>query len=233
MSGISDNIKRVREQIEKAALISGRSGGDIKLVAAAKMNGAAEVREAIASGVDAVGENRVQELLEKHAQDAYTGAPLHFIGHLQTNKVKSVVGKCELIESVGSLRLLDELERHAKIAGVRQDVLIEVNIGEEESKSGVKPQELDSLLASCAEKSSIIVRGLMAIPPILPEKGVNRTFFDMMQKLFVDILGKKYDNVYMQYLSMGMSDSFCEAIECGANMVRVGTAIFGARYYVN
>ena len=231
MSIISDNINRVREQIESAAIKSGRSGADIRLVAAAKMNGAASVREAIAAGVDAVGENRVQELLEKHSQGAYTGVPLHFIGHLQTNKVKSVVGKCELIESVGSLKLLDEIEKYAQISGIRQDVLIEVNIGAEESKSGILPEKLDSLLASCAEKSSVIVRGLMAIPPNLPEKGANRTFFDMMHKLFVDILGKKYDNVYMQYLSMGMSDSFCKAVECGANMVRVGTAIFGARHY--
>ena len=232
MSVISDNIKRVRERIENAALVSGRSGGDITLVAASKMNDAARVREAIAGGIDAVGENRVQELLEKHSQGAYTGAPLHFIGHLQTNKVKSVVGTCELIESVGSVRLLGEIDRHAAAVGIRQEVLIEVNIGAEASKSGVMPEELDSLLASCAEKSNIFVRGLMAIPPILPEKEVNRTFFDMMRKLFVDIQGKKYDNVYMQYLSMGMSDSFCEAIECGANMVRVGSAIFGARHYI-
>ena len=232
MSVICDNIKRVRERIENAAIISGRSGGDITLVAASKMNDATRVREAIAGGIDAVGENRVQELLEKHSQGAYLGAPLHFIGHLQTNKVKSVVGTCELIESVGSTRLLGEIDRHAAAAGILQEVLIEVNIGAEASKSGVMPEELDSLLASCAEKSNIFVRGLMAIPPILPEKEVNRTFFDMMRKLFVDIQGKKYDNVYMQYLSMGMSDSFCEAIECGANMVRVGSAIFGARHYI-
>ena len=231
MSEISDNINRMRERIEKAAISSGRRGSDIILVAAAKMNDAPRVREAVEAGVDAVGENRVQEMLEKHSIGAYAGAPLHFIGHLQTNKVKNVVGKCELIESVGSKRLLDEIEKHAKTAGIRQEVLIEVNIGAEESKSGILPEELDSLLASVAEKRCIIVRGLMAIPPILPKKESNRTFFDMMQKLFVDILGKKYDNVYMQYLSMGMSDSFNEAVECGANMVRVGSAIFGARRY--
>ena len=229
MTNISENIKRVRGQIEDSAARSGRTGEDIKLVAAAKMNGAENVREAIACGVDAVGENRVQEMLEKVLQGAYVGAPLHFIGHLQTNKVKSVVGTCELIESVGSVKLLGEIDRHAVAAGIKQDILIEVNVGSEPGKSGVLVEELDALLCSCAEKSGIFVRGLMAIPPFLPEKGVNRTFFDMMRKLFVDIQGKKYDNVYMQYLSMGMSDSFCDAIECGANMVRVGSAIFGAR----
>ena len=232
MTGISENIKRVREQIELAAAKSGRSGGDIKLVAAAKMNGAEKVREAISAGVDAIGENRVQELLEKNSQGAYAGAPLHFIGHLQTNKVKSVVGNCELIESVGSQRLLAEINRHARAAGVLQSVLIEVNIGEEPGKSGVLAVELDELLGYCSEMSNVFVHGLMAIPPILPEKGVNRTFFDMMQKLFIDIQGKKYDNVYMQYLSMGMSDSFSDAIECGANMVRVGSAVFGSREYI-
>ncbi len=231
MGDISDNILRIRERIDSAARSTGASGGDIKLVAASKTKSAAQIREAIAAGVDAVGENRVQEMLKKHGEGAYEGAPLHFIGHLQTNKVKNVVGTCELIESVGSLRLLLEIEKQAKKLGVRQDVLIEVNIGAEPSKNGVLTCELDQLLSAMREMSCVFVRGLMAIPPIEPEKGVNRTFFDMMRKLFVDIQGKKYDNVSMQYLSMGMSDSFTEAVECGANMVRVGSAIFGARHF--
>lgn len=231
MSEIIENIKRVREKIETAAAYSGRAGSDIILVAAAKMNGPERVREAIAAGVDAVGENRVQELLEKNAQEAYIGAPLHFIGHLQTNKVKSIVGICDLIESVGSLHLLEEIEKHAERAGVVQDILIEVNIGAEPGKSGVVPDELETLLEAVSIKNFICVRGLMAVPPFSYEKDVNRTFFDMMQKLFVDIKGKKYDNAFMQYLSMGMSDSFYEAIESGANMIRVGSAIFGARHY--
>lgn len=231
MSAIAENIAEIREQIALAAAKSGRAASDITLVAAAKMNGAASVREAIAAGVDAVGENRAQEMLEKLGENAYVGAPLHFIGHLQTNKVRDVVGKCDLIESVGSVRLLDAIAARAVKLEITQDVLIEVNIGNEPSKSGIAPDELSEILDRASALSGVKVLGLMTIPPISDKNDEKCNFFDKMCNLFIDIQGKTYDNVSMHYLSMGMSDSYRAAIESGANMVRIGSSIFGARAY--
>lgn len=228
---ITENVARVREEMAAAARQAGRDPKDIKLVAATKMNDAARVREAIAAGVDVCGENRVQEMLEKRAQGAYAGAPLHFIGHLQKNKVKQVVGVAELIHGADSLALLETISREAVKRGLRQDVLLEVNIGREASKSGFAPEEIPAALEVAAGLDGIFVHGLMAIPPICVSSDENRPFFLEMQKLFVDNGRKRYDNVCMAFLSMGMSGDFAEAIRCGANMVRVGTAIFGARDY--
>jgi pyridoxal phosphate enzyme (YggS family) len=226
---IAENIKRIREAIGEAAIQSGRAPGDITLVAAAKTHPAGMVKEAIASGVDAVGENRVQEMLEKHAQGAYHGAPLHFIGHLQSNKVGKVVGLCDLIESVSSKALLEMIGKKAVSLGVTQNVLIEVNIGAEPAKSGVATEKIWEILESATETSGINVLGLMAIPPFFDKSEKVCYYFDTMYKLFIDIRGKKYDNVSMRFLSMGMSDSFIDAIRAGANMVRIGSAIFGSR----
>ena len=230
---IAENVARVRAEIDRAALAAGRDPKEILLVAATKMNNADRVREAIAAGVDICGENRVQEMLEKNAQGAYVGAPLHFIGHLQKNKIRQVVGLAELIHGVDSLALLEAISAYAEKHGLRQDVLLEVNIGAEESKSGFAPEEIPAALARAAELSGIRVRGLMAIPPICAFPEENRPFFLQMEKLFVDNGRKKYDNVSMDFLSMGMSGDYAEAVACGANMVRVGTAIFGARDYGN
>ena len=226
---IADNIKRVRGAIEDAAALSGRSPGDIRLVAASKTNPAGNIRQAIAAGVDAVGENRVQEMLEKTAQGAYLGAPLHFIGHLQTNKVSKVTGACDLIESVDSSTLLGLIGKKAASMGIVQDLLIEINIGHEPQKSGVLPEQTAEILEIASQTAGINVLGLMSIPPVYAENERNCNFFDAMYKLFIDMSGKKYDNVCMRFLSMGMSDSFSEAIRFGANMVRIGSAIFGGR----
>lgn len=228
---IAENIAEVRRRIEAAAVRSGRTGADITLVAATKMNDAGRVREAVAAGIDACGENRVQELVEKHAQGAYAGAPLHFIGHLQTNKVRQIVGVVDLIQSVDSEELLARIDRRAESLGVVQDILLEVNIGGEAAKSGIAPEALPALLASASGYAHLRVRGLMAIPPICEKPGGNNVYFSRMRELFVDIGTKKYDNVFMDFLSMGMSGDFEDAIECGANMVRVGSSIFGARDY--
>ncbi len=229
LDDIARNVARVKEEIRRAALESGRQPEEIQLVAATKMNDAARVRAAVEAGVDICGENRVQEMLEKNALGAYDGVPLHFIGHLQKNKVKQVVGLCSLIESVDSLALLQEISRTAAKRDLTQDVLLEINIGREESKSGFLPEALEEALAGAAELSAVRVRGLMAIPPICAEPEENRPFFLQMQKLFVDNRGKKYDNVRMNFLSMGMSGDFTEAVRCGATLVRVGTGIFGPR----
>ena len=226
---VADNVLRVREQIAEAALKSGRSPGEIILVGASKTKPAELVREAIEAGIDAIGENRVQEMLQKSQQGAYDGAPLHFIGHLQSNKIKDVVGLCDMIESVSSLSLLRLISERAERAGIRQDVLLEVNIGAEESKSGIGHGELGAVIDEAGKLGGVTVKGLMAIPPVYDVKTENYRFFDAMQKLFVDMSAKKYDNVSMQFLSMGMSDSFVDAICAGSNMVRVGFAVFGER----
>ena len=228
---IAENVRAIRAEIREAARKAGRDEKEILLIAATKMNDAGRVQQAIAAGVDICGENRVQEMLEKNAAGAYEGAPLHFIGHLQKNKVKHVVGLAQLIHGVDSIALLSVIDRCAASKGLVQDVLLEVNIGGEESKSGFSPDELAAALASAAEFKSVRVRGLMTIPPICQNSAEIMVYFDRMRQLFVDNGGKKYDNVRMDFLSMGMSADYKEAIACGANMVRVGTAIFGQRIY--
>ncbi len=228
---IAENVARIRQEINRAAIAAGRDPGEIQLCAATKMNSADAVRQAIAAGVDCCGENRVQELTEKLSQDAYRGAPVHFIGHLQTNKVRQVVGKVDLIQSVDSLRLLRAINAEAAKQGIVQSVLLEVNIGQEESKSGFLAEEIPDLPEKCGEFSNICIKGLMAIPPISHNSGDNVKFFQKMSQLYVDIRRKKYDNVMADCLSMGMSDDFTDAVRWGSTMVRVGTAIFGARNY--
>ena len=229
MLSIADNVKRAREVIAAAAQARGRDPAEIRLVAASKTKTAADIREAITAGVDALGENRQQEMSAKLSEGAYEGAPLHFIGHLQSNKVKQVAGVCDLIESVSSAELLRLIGSRAVALGIMQEILLECNIGGEESKSGADPEELPRLLDIAAETPGILVRGLMAIPPISGGEGESRRYFARMSELFVDISAEKYDNVRMDFLSMGMSANYRDAILEGANMVRLGTAIFGAR----
>ncbi len=228
---IAEAVTAVRANIRTAAEAAGRNPEEILLVAASKMNDADRVRQAIAAGVDICGDNRVQEMLEKNRQGAYEGVPLHFIGHLQKNKVRQVVGLATLIHSADSRELLELIARTAAGRGMVQDVLLEVNIGDEASKSGFRPEEVPSALEFASALDGLRVRGLMAIPPICVFPEENRPFFCRMRKLFVDNGEKKYDNVSMDFLSMGMSADYQEAIACGANMVRIGTAIFGARDY--
>jgi len=228
-NSISENIKRVRAVMAEAAIKSGRLPGDISLVAAAKTQPAGKVRQAIAAGVDAVGENRVQEMCEKQDQGAYAGAPLHFIGHIQSNKAARIVGACDLIESVGSPALVSLIGKKSVSLGLVQNILLEVNIGREPQKSGVLPEQIEQIMELASQTEGINVLGLMAIPPIYEEFDKNCNYFDAMYQLFIDMREKKYDNVSMKFLSMGMSDSYVEAILAGSNMVRVGTAVFGKR----
>ena len=227
---IRENIERIRREIDQAARETGRTGADITLVGASKMNDAAACQEAIAAGIDVLGENRVQEMTAKLAQNAYEGAPLHFIGHLQRNKVKQVVGKAALIQSVGSEELLREIDRQAEKLGLVQDILLEVNIGGEAAKSGFAPAALADAAALARTLPHVRVRGLMTIPPADASREENMVYFQKVHALYVDINEKMYDNKW-EYISMGMSGDFADAIRCGSNMVRVGTAIFGARNY--
>ena len=228
---ISENVAAIKEQIKNAALAAGRDPAEIQLCAATKMNDSHAVREAIRAGVDLCGENRVQELTQKLSENAYEGAPIHFIGQLQTNKVKQVVGKVDLIQSVDRMKLLQAIQAEAALQGICQDILLEINIGEEESKGGFRKEDIWEVLEILPEMPNIRVKGLMAIPPISQNPGDNRKFFQEMCNLSVDITAKKGDNVCMGILSMGMSGDFADAIACGSTMIRVGTAIFGPRNY--
>ncbi len=227
---IAENIAQVRANIAQACQAAGRDPSEVILVGASKMNDAAACREAIAAGIDVLGENRVQEMTQKLAENAYDGAPLHFIGHLQRNKVKQVVGHVDLIQSVGSLELLDEIEKVAAARNLVQDILLEVNIGEEEAKSGFAPAEVFAAAEAAKERPHVRVRGLMTIPPADADRETNMRYFQEVRALYVDINAKLFHNE-LKYLSMGMSGDYADAIACGATMVRVGTAIFGARHY--
>ena len=227
---IAENIARVRANMAAAAREAGRAPEEIMLVGASKMNDAQACREAIAAGIDALGENRVQEMTGKLGENAYDGAPLHFIGHLQRNKVNKVVGRAALIQSVGSLELLDEIEKAAAAREMVQDILLEVNIGREAAKSGFAPEELFDAAQAAQARTHVRVRGIMTIPPADASREENLRYFQEVRALYVDINGKLFHNE-LEYLSMGMSGDYEDAIRCGATMVRVGSAIFGARHY--
>lgn len=232
MTDIGENILAIREEMARAAARCGRQESEISLIAATKMNDADRVREAIAAGVDGCGENRVQELQQKLSEDAYRGCPLHFIGHLQRNKAKALVGNVDLIQSVDSIPLLETLEKLAAGKNIIQDILLEINIGGETAKSGIRPEEADEYAAKMTEYPHLLLRGFMTIPPIWEENRGNLRYFAKMYQLYVDIKAKKYDNTSIDCLSMGMSDDFADAIKEGATLIRVGTGIFGARQYV-
>lgn len=226
---IAENLRQVKDRIARAAALAGTKPEDVRLVGATKMNDAARVQQAVRAGLLICGENRVQELLEKEKQGAYVGAELHFIGHLQRNKVKNVVGLCSLIHGADSGELLREIDRAAGLRGLTQDVLLEVNIAQEPAKSGFRAEDIPAALELAAALPHIRVRGLMAVPPICLSGEDNIPYFHSMKQLFVDNGVKKYDNVRMDFLSMGMSGDFEAALACGANMVRIGTAVFGPR----
>jgi pyridoxal phosphate enzyme (YggS family) len=227
---VKECVEQVQQRIREAALAAGRNPEEITLVAATKVQTSETIREAIAAGVQVCGENRVQEFNRHWEEGAYEGARVHFIGHLQRNKVKYLVGKVDLIESVDSLPLLTAIQERSAKLGVVQDILIEVNVAGEASKSGVEPEALEELLNQAGQMDRIRVRGLMSIPPVSLEPGGNVEYFRRMYQLFIDTQGKMADNrTTVDILSMGMSGDFEDAIACGATQVRVGTALFGAR----
>ena len=227
---LNERINRVQDKIAAAAKAAGRDPGEVTLCAATKVQSDDTIRAAIAAGVTVCGENRVQEMTAHLEEKAYEGAKLHFIGHLQTNKVKQVVGKADLIESVDSERLLRAINDQAAKLGIVQDILLEVNVAGEESKGGISVAELPELAQLACELEHVALRGLMAIPPISHEPGANLPYFSTMYQLFVDIKGKMSDNQNrIVCLSMGMSGDFEDAVACGATLVRVGTALFGPR----
>lgn len=226
---LEDVLDEINDRITAAAKAAGKTRQDILLMAVTKTVMPELVNRAIAHGVTLLGENRAQELTAKY--DAYdkTGVQIHFIGALQSNKVRQIIDKVGMIQSVDKFSLAREIDRQAKKHGKVMDVLIEVNIGDEQSKAGVAPENLEALIHQIATLEAIRVRGLMAIPPLGAKPAENERYFARMKQLYIDIEAQKIDNVDMRILSMGMSADYEQAIRCGANLVRLGSVLFGAR----
>ena len=227
---LKNNIDTICEKIENAAMASGRKREDIILCAASKTRTVEEISESAKLGIDMFGENHAQELEVNFDAGAYLGKPASFIGHLQTNKVKKVVGRAELIQSVDSIKLADAIDTAAQKCGIIQKILLEVNIGGEMSKSGVSPNELLALFEHVSTKKNLQACGLMTIPPICPEDDARR-YFAKMRVLFEKMQAQNGGNIDLQILSMGMSADYCAAILEGSTMVRIGSAIYGPRNY--
>lgn len=228
---VRDNVRRIREQMAAACREAGRPEDAVRLMAVTKTVDAERINTALGEGIDLIGENRVQEFLGKRDALQLDGVECHLIGHLQTNKVRQIVGKVDMIQSVDSLRLAEAIDKASAAQDIVTQVLVEVNIGGEASKSGVAADGLDELLGQIAEMRHIRVKGLMTIPPVCEKEAQRRQFFSEMYRLYVDRRAKKVDNIDMDILSMGMSADFREAILEGATLVRVGSAMFGDRIY--
>lgn len=224
MYGLAEKINEVRKNIEKA---KGESAREVTLIAVTKTHPADMINEAIDCGITDIGENKVQEILEKY--DSVKPVRWHLIGHLQTNKVKYIIDKVCMIHSVDSEKLMDEIERQAAKHDIIMDILIQVNISGEETKFGISSDEIEQMVEHASHLSHIRVQGLMTILPKNDSELSKRLHFHDIFNRFVDFSANKYDNVNMKYLSMGMSGDYIEAVECGSNMVRVGSAIFGQR----
>lgn len=228
---VDENLKTVRENIAQAAVRSGRNPEDIKLMAVTKTVEPEYINFAISRGIDLIGENKVQEFMSKKEFLNLENCKAHLIGHLQTNKVKKIIGEVDMIQSLDSLHLAQEISDRSAALGIVTDVLIEVNIGGEECKTGLELPKLEELIYAAAQMPGLKVRGLMTVPPFSEDSEQTRRFFANMYKLFIDMRSKKIDNISMDILSMGMSGDYCQAIEEGSTLVRVGSAIFGNRRY--
>ncbi len=229
ISHVTANAEELLTAVKQAALNCGRNPQDVTLMAVTKTVAPELVNEAIRCGIHLLGENRAQELLEKYGSYEKEGCEIHFIGHLQTNKVKQIIDKVTMIHSVDSLHLAEEIDKQAAKHGLVMKILVEVNIGDEESKSGVPADEVEQLLEEIAKLPHISVQGLMCIPPVCEKTEDSAYYFAKMQQLFIDMQRKKLDNISMSILSMGMSNDYQTAIQYGSNIVRIGTALFGAR----
>ena len=230
-SNIEYNLKVINDRIAEAALKSGRKPDDIKFMAVTKTVEPIFINHAIDCGVKLIGENKVQEFLSKKEYLKLENCEAHLIGHLQTNKVKQILGEVSMIQSVDSVKLAKEISKRAEQKGITVECLVEVNIGDEENKTGLDLNLLTETIHEIAEMPYIRVKGLMTVPPICEDEIELRKYFSKMHKIFIDIKDKKLDNIDMCILSMGMSSDYEEAILCGSNLVRVGSAIFGPRIY--
>ena len=228
---ISERIEQIKEKCAETCIKSGRNPEEVRLMAVKKTVEPIFINRAIECGIDLIGENKVQEFLGKKDELNLDGVEAHLIGHLQTNKVRQIVGQVDMIQSVDSMKVAAEIDKESKKQGIVTDVLLEVNIGKEENKSGFLYEETEFAAAQIAELGSVNIKGLMAIPPQSENERELFTFFSNMRQLFIDIAGKKMDNINMDILSMGMSGDFEAAVACGSTLVRVGSAIFGERDY--
>lgn len=231
LTDIMYNYDFINEKIAEAAMKAGKTRDDITFLSATKTVEPEYINYAISLGLSYIGENKVQELLSKYDQYNLENCSLQFIGHLQSNKVRQIVGKVDLIQSIDSMKLAKEVSKCSLKNNITSDILVEVNIGKEENKSGVMPEMLEELVEEISTLPAVNVKGLMTIPPICEKKDEIRRYFEKMNRLFLDISSKKLDNVSMDILSMGMSSDYYEAILEGANMVRIGSALFGNRIY--
>lgn len=227
---IAENIKEIRANIDEAARRSGREPKDVLLLAVSKTVEVSKIKAAVECGLDELGENRVQEIMEKY-EPMGPDVKWHLIGHLQTNKVKYIIDKVKLIHSLESLKLAEEIDKQAKKHEITADVLVEINMAREESKFGILPEQAEEFIRELANLGNIRVRGLMTVAPFVENGEENRVYFRNMKQLLVDINAKKINNITMDILSMGMTGDYITAVEEGATIVRVGTGIFGSRNY--
>ncbi len=228
---VAQNVRAIMQQVRDTALQAGRDPSEVQVMAVTKTVDPVLVNAAIGAGITLLGENKAQELCAKYDSYHKDGVQIHFIGHLQTNKVRQIVDKVSMVESVDSIKLAREIDRHCAAIGKVMDVLLEVNIGREENKTGIFPELLPALLEEAGNLEHIRVRGLMTIPPVCETEEEVLQYFSQMRQLFIDIKQKKYDNISMEILSMGMSADYLAAVRCGSNIVRIGTAMFGQRNY--
>ena len=228
---VAQNVRAIMQQVRDTALQAGRDPSEVQVMAVTKTVDPVLVNAAIGAGITLLGENKAQELCAKYDSYHKDGVQIHFIGHLQTNKVRQIVDKVSMVESVDSIKFAREIDRHCAAIGKVMDVLLEVNIGREENKTGIFPELLPALLEEAGKLEHIRVRGLMTIPPVCETEEEVLQYFSQMRQLFIDIKQKKYDNISMEILSMGMSADYLAAVRCGSNIVRIGTAMFGQRNY--
>lgn len=231
LKSTEENYKRILNNVRETAVKAGRNENDVRLMCVTKTVEAPYINRVLELGADLIGENRVQEYLGKRDDLKLDGVEKHLIGHLQTNKVKQIAGQVDMIESVSSVKLAKEISKVSSNLGIVSNCLVEVNIGKEESKSGIYIEEIDEVLAEISEMGSIKVKGLMTIPPICDNESEARRYFEKMHIAFIDIKSKNIESIDMEILSMGMSGDYEAAIAEGSNIVRVGSAIFGARKY--
>lgn len=230
-SDIEYNINKIKERISEACIRSGRKENEVRLMAVTKTVEPIFINRAIDCGIDLIGENKVQEFLSKKEHLRLEECEAHLIGHLQTNKVRQIISEVSMIQSVDSVKLAKEISKRSESAGIISNCLVEVNIGGEESKTGIDGAYLEELICEISEMKAIKIKGLMTIPPICDDERVLNKYFSKMHRIFIDIKDKKLDNVDMTVLSMGMSSDYENAVMNGSTLVRVGTALFGQRIY--
>lgn len=228
---IKYNIEKIKENIQNAAIKAGRNPNEIKLLAATKTVSPKLINFAINQGIDLIGENKAQELLEKYDAINKSNCEIHFIGNLQTNKVKQIINKVSCIHSVSSIRLAQEISKQAKKVQKQMDIFLEVNVANEQSKGGFSLEEIKEKADQISKLENIKIKGLMAIPPKCSHKGENNKYFAKVQQIAFDIIEKKSYDIKSCSLSMGMSQDYIDAIAYGANIIRIGSAIFGKRKY--